>query len=555
MKEYLKNELGYVFYIVLSLVIIFSIIGLSLLTLTTNGIGKNTIRQDTTLAQDLSNKGINFFQSEIDTSFKQQIGRGLTIIEFEGLLKDMLENPAKSKYLCPKTLSITGELGVTKVCIEKSEPYSNKEEDKLKRLITVKSEGISADTKKSHVIYSKIVVGASSVPEQLNYAISTNADQNGKGGNLFLYGGIDITGDIKTDGNFLINKNAFSGWLYNPSWKTSTYPMLTATEGNSYPKIIVNSNKSIFDMTGKITGSSFESFIYNANYTNYKSILNEYKVNTISTEQQTSIQKLFKDYNKNEKNKPRIIVQEVEKDILDIAKEVNKTGKQTIGDPKYNSKGEITGYYDTFSILGSRNSTAKYGEPGKKYYIKGDLLIGRYAGTETLDNNQANYYNIILEGEYYVEGAIDIKGAKLQGNSKFYSMKDIDITSSTISGYKNGTNFFFADDFINISNISADSAINNPSIIDGFFYTKGPLLMYGFGSNIKIFGGISANRIVLTALRGKANEGDLTSESRLRIVYDLDMINKFLQNRDDNTILITSSIEPRVLEMSQTPFK
>lgn len=544
MRKLLSNQNGYALYIVFALIIIVSILGISLQIITTSGYAKNHKREEIVLAQDLSTKGIDYIQTEIDTYFKQKIGStGVTILEFEQILKDSLEDPSKSNYLCPKTVEIKGKLGITKICIQKSEKFSDKQEDRLKRIITVKSEGITTKTNQNNISYAKIVVGSSSVPEQLNYAISTNADDKGNGGNLFLFGGIDVLGDIKSDGDVYISKSGFSGYLNSPSWQDSTYAKLTAAEGNSFPKIIVNPKKNIIDMKKNITGNSLESFIKTPSLSYLSNNYRLFKVNEMDGNEQSQLQKLFKDYNLSEKNKPRVIVQNVLQDTINIKEEVNPNGKTIL-----KSCDKNTDACNTITIKGEKNKNTIYGNKKDSYYIKGNLLVGPYAGTDNLENDQKNYYNITLQGKYYVEGYIDIKGAKLYGDATFYSLKDIDITSSVINGYDGGTNFFFANDFINISNISSGTAINNYSNIDGFFYTKGHFLMYGFGSNIKINGGISANRIVLTALRGKANSGDLISESRLRVNYDFEMIKKFIETRDQNTIKITTTTEPIILE-------
>lgn len=74
MRKILRNQNGYALYIVFCLIIIVSILGISLQIITTSGYTKNHKREEVVLAQDLSTKGIDYIQTEIDTYFKQKIG-------------------------------------------------------------------------------------------------------------------------------------------------------------------------------------------------------------------------------------------------------------------------------------------------------------------------------------------------------------------------------------------------------------------------------------------------------------------------------------------------
>src|SRR5690606_11061533 len=117
-----------------------------------------------------------------------------------------------------------------------------------------------------------------------------------------------------------------------------------------------------------------------------------------------------------------------------------------------------------------------------------------------------------------------------------------------VNGY-DGSLIIFANQAINIANISVNQ--DEPSNIKGFFYSEDALEMYGVGSNIKIDGGISAKRIVLNAIRGRASDSDFhgaqkysnryyegvngqkSSKSRLWIVYNPDIIKTYSDLKEE----------------------
>ena len=89
--------------------------------------------------------------------------------------------------------------------------------------------------------------------------------------------------------------------------------------------------------------------------------------------------------------------------------------------------------------------------------------------------------------------------------------------------------------------------------------------MYGVGSNINLYGGLSAKRLILTAVRGKSSNSRYESgaaqktinsatglpakNSRLKITYDEELISQYTEfKRDEKDEAITSINPPEVLE-------
>jgi hypothetical protein len=156
-----------------------------------------------------------------------------------------------------------------------------------------------------------------------------------------------------------------------------------------------------------------------------------------------------------------------------------------------------------------------------------------------------------------VDGDVTIKGADAQFNSMMYVDGDVKIEYSRINGLnkngREGSLIIFANGKIDIQNNSVYQ--DEPSRIKGFFYSEKELEMYGVGSNIRIEGGISARKIVLNAIRGRARdtkfenaqrywndyyegvEGQRTRPSRLQIVYDPEIINTYSDIKSQEPVI------------------
>lgn len=149
MKTYLQNGKGYALLLTLAVLILFSILGLSLLTLTASGVKKNEMRQYQIQSQDLADKGITFIvketQKHLETVLSNAIKagqNGITKDAFKIALETAIDN-RKIKCENNNALEITGNNGsISKVCIEKIDSVSSDEKDKFKRKVTYRSIGI-----------------------------------------------------------------------------------------------------------------------------------------------------------------------------------------------------------------------------------------------------------------------------------------------------------------------------------------------------------------------------------------------------------------------------
>lgn len=589
--QYIKNQSGNTLLITLIILIVFSILGLSLMSLSISGLSKNEIRQDNVRSEDLSEKGIDRITQQINSELTQKIeeSNGLTRTNFINIL-----NSTINKYKCTTGSPITdssGKTGTYITCIKEVKPTYEKGnptvENELRKLIVFESHGISGNSTKT--MTTEIEIGAESAPETLKYAVGTNINtkdgiQNGEG-NLYMHGGVSVKGDFKVDGNIITRDRGYA-YLNGEQWISSILPESIPTDGVPNSKIVLGKNFYTFN-----SNLSYSSHIANNNFSN-----SSYK-------KETDIKQLFR-----EGSSPKIIIREPVISPIGITDQranfylsngerfstglnskkianVNKPNSKVI--PTYTEREctrwfifcveyknvekedgtfEMTGNntFEQLSTIGSleienSNSTFKKG-----LYVGGNLQIGNNNTTY----NPSNYSPITLDGPVYVKGNVNIQGANLKSNVLLYVEGDVNIQYSTINGKslankKEGSLIIFAKGQIKISNNSVNQ--DTPSQIKGFFYTEEDLEIFGVGSNIQIEGGISARRIVLNAIRGRASDssfsgsqritsnshfegvaGQRSRQSRLQIIYDQDIIETFSNLKQPEPIIY--KVEPPIVK-------
>lgn len=117
MKQLIKSEKGYTLLLAVVVVLIFSILGLSLITITTNGILRNETREEGIQSKDLADKGIDYLVESIQTQLQSYINTGnIGKTEFKKRLMEILTS---SNLSCATGgIVIPGDIGETKVCID-----------------------------------------------------------------------------------------------------------------------------------------------------------------------------------------------------------------------------------------------------------------------------------------------------------------------------------------------------------------------------------------------------------------------------------------------------
>lgn len=623
----LDNQSGYSLLITIVLIILFSILGLSMLALTSSGIQKNEVRQDTVRSADLSDKGIDYLSKQINSDLTIKLGsnglpRGKFIEELEKTL---------NSYLCPPshqsadeknrtTNSIKGQTGKTDVCIKS---YIDSKDDKgvdnpLRKLVTFNSIGVSGTALRN--LNSEVEIGAELVPETLKYAIGTNivnknSPQNGEG-NLLMHGGVTIQGDMKVDGNILTRDYGYA-YLSGEQWIPSIFPESLPSVGSTSSKLVLGGKSYLLKTTN-----------YNKNnILSYNNHINKVSFSDEKYYSQEEIRSLFRE------NKSPTIVQRIPIVSPIPISQVENNYKLTTGDylstgesavisnekkpsskviPKYTYSYTVTNgkcleskwgnckeYEKVYTPLESENTTftlkgnnsfkqlstignLKILESDSTFekglYVGGDLTIGNSSTSE----DPSNYANITIQGPIYVKGNVTIKGANLktevllyvEGNVNGNYNGNVDIQYSTINGKPltdgtNGSLVIFSKGQVKIANNSVNQ--DTPSKIKGFFYSEKDLEIFGVGSNIRIEGGISARRIVLNAIRGRAKDKDKNGNeykqinsptiinktdyfegvdeqnkrnSRLQIIYDPQIISTYSDLKQQEPIIF--KVDPPV---------
>lgn len=537
-----KNESGYALLLALTILVIFSILGTSLLMLTMNGIKKNENRQNTNLALDLSEKGNNYLTSELQLTLEKLIENSSpkpSKLQFKDKLDSLVNS---SKYSCPNTINFKSEqdikntnsgiivpsdFGYTLTCIAKIEKVSNEEKDILRKKLTLWSFGfVNGKLKKTT---SEIIIGTDAIPDQLRYAVSTN-----DGGNLFLHGGVQVKGDIKTDGNLIFMNHAtwFDGRNY--ILQPSVYPTLLKDDKSISAKIITTKDDAKIYQAKPKNFSSYNGHI-EGRFLNNSYYYHSYQPNEPSVTKELNNNVFFQ-------SDPISIIQKpLNKDDFSVEKEFNNYPKNAYfsNDIPQNTYKQ-NNYYITGISCYKNNSCY--------YDVNRPVQI---------NISKESYYNSsrLLNGIFYINGNVSIQNVNLFSDAVLYVKGNVKIRDSTLNGITDdSTLFIFSTGSIDISNISVDK--DTPSKIKGFFYSQDNLIMYGVGSNIHISGGLSAKRIILTAVRGSSTNYKYDSstvqegkQSRLQITYDEKLIEQFGSfKRDKEEEYITSINPPEILK-------
>src|SRR5690625_1123887 len=545
-----KNKHGYTLFLVVFIVIMFGVLSTALLALTTSGAQRNLVREDVTKATELSEKGTNHIVQQIQKELTDSIGpEGVTKEVFQANFARVLQ-----KYLCDggseSINSIRTEDGDYVTYIEN---YQNSND--LKKLITLKSTGIVDNQEKK--IKTTLELGASSVPDVLNYAVGTNMTsnhpRNGEG-NLLLHGGVEITGDLKVDGHLITHDKGTGAY----QWLHRIRPL----EGNEQAKLVLGKNMYTLQRD-PLTGNerAHERYLQTSPENSNNHVL------------QDAPEQLF-----DQGHAPKLVNRTANETDIDITENKNiyyydensagisrvKTNG-TIENQKYSQEKVYpyretcflgcTQYYNRTINLREQTEFKQLANRGKITMRRGHhkFIDGLYAGNGlTIGNNgQSPNENISIEGTMYVDGNVDIQGTNLQANAMLFVDGDVEIRFSTIKGLQTdngtGTLIIFATGDIFIANISENE--DDPSDINGYFYSEEFLELYGVGSNVRIEGGIAAKRVVLNAIRGKVKTRPFSGyshsagqvgyyqssvvqkneRSRLQVIYDPELIENYLQ--------------------------
>ena len=144
--KYVHNDSGYALLLSILILIMFSVLGMSMLALSSQGIKQNSYRADDTQAIRQSEKGIDRIVADINAELTNSLGEnGLSAAAFETKLNDTLD-----KYRCERNhiKSVNTNNGIYDVCIDK-QPLSIPNDDgtynDLRKIVSFASIGSSND--------------------------------------------------------------------------------------------------------------------------------------------------------------------------------------------------------------------------------------------------------------------------------------------------------------------------------------------------------------------------------------------------------------------------
>ena len=556
MKFFVKDEKGSTLLLVLLMVLIFTVLGMALISSSLSGTKRTIHRESDVQATALAEMGIDYIEEYVATeldALKDADGKielhdpnnpNRSVAElFQKKLEDILAGINENYTNDGQAYSI-----------EDIDVLLTESDNSIDGTISFTSTGIANGISKTLNTVLKLDAGGTF--NVLSYAV-------GAEGNVFLHGSPTIYGDLYVGNNLYVYDKAhvYSGQDY---YIPSVYPCLQSDNsivGNDIKRIkkITNYQKHIRgEEPGTYTPTpnqnandqAFLQTTFSCSPPKFEKIMTDFSsIDILGSSERFKI--LSPDFSGTFRNNftlnnsfPQSLVR------------VNFTrnwpfliinSKQTIGG--LHSTNRVIIQQGTDLTLGWQDPNTEQFKGGM--YVGGDLYIGNpYTNSDA--NDVSSYDEISIKGPIYVDGNLYIRGADVKFDSTVYVTGETEIRNSRLRGIENqdfeSSLVLFGEDAVKISNIS--SFENNRDLISkvrGFFYSNSLLEMYGVGSNIEIEGGIFAQDIVLNAIRGNSYDyfvsnyyepGDVgwyferdksqksmnPSMSRLRIIHNAELI-------------------------------
>src|SRR5690625_2663730 len=135
------NEKGYTLFLVVLMIVVFSVISMSLITVTISGAKRSEVRENVTQAGELAEKGLKHLMNQIDFELQQEIEKvpdGMKKSEFIEKLEVVVD-----KYTCDELNNLineSNETGEYTACVEE---HIDKGSDSLPHKVRIQSKGIA----------------------------------------------------------------------------------------------------------------------------------------------------------------------------------------------------------------------------------------------------------------------------------------------------------------------------------------------------------------------------------------------------------------------------
>lgn len=550
----LKNESGYTIVLTLMLIVLFTILGISMMNLTLSGSKKSESREANTQASDLSMKGLDYFVETIqyDVNAYLNVTGGKSITDYKNYFDLEL-----AKYSCSQgtTLLEDTTTGEAVYCIEKIEPANAI--DTLKH-VTIYSKG---------TVDGKVKENRTVVQMGLNhpskYAIQAYKTTNANAGDLHLYGGLKVVGDIYSDNNLVMSNNA----PFKVAPVESVFPELT---GLTDERALAITNGKTFYKENIFQQANVEKEISSITF-NTSNISSDKLIDTHFTINPG----LIIDSKRFARNSSNVKINETEllwqrnhsfisrfKPLPDVAVASQATGYRLNSNQnrvvnqlgisnaeEFNLDWVLLGENNFKSVAFPKDVTLQHGvgstsssifQPSLNVsdyaYIGADLMIGNEVKTETdLSLEDYLYTNVLglvnglealtnyettveLNGTFYVNDDLYISGARLKGNATIFVRDKVEILFSEIDAninivaggniamrYISNNHNAYYDGSNTIFNGREYAISSKPqSKLKGFIHSNSGIEIIGTSSWLDFKGVLSAPHVKLTSIRGRA---------------------------------------------------
>lgn len=488
--KYVEKEQGYTLLITVMIIVLFTILGMSLMSLTISGANRSELRESTSQAQDLAMKATDFAVEEIKLKMTTALAGGKNASAFKTALENVL-----NEYLCSNGMTVLPNTttGTAEVCI--LAPYSDiSPNNPYKKIVLFNSVGKANG--KEETIQSTYEIGADLNLEPFDYVISTFKNkEDSTGGDLAIHGGVEITGNMNVDGNLYISRNSKYKDTVVHSVLPRAYDSQINLSGDSYKKESPNDSK--------VNSTSIDKLFYNATVPSKKKFdilqsnfgfipkIDEFKFNESS--EGVTIMNVG-----NLENLGTNI------GAWDLKSKANKTVLKFWGETDHDWT--LWGKNSFNSVAFPKDLKLKY-DPKLLRDVEFSVSNGAYIGADfNIGLGPSDEVGVLdteveLDGVFYVNDDLHIKSAELTGNAIFYVRDKVNIEFSKING-----NFtIFAGGDINMKYVSNNHNDNNKrSIVNGFIHSNKSITIDGATSLMTINGGISAKDIFITSIRGRS---------------------------------------------------
>ncbi|MBY6273970.1 MAG: hypothetical protein CW346_17505, partial [Bacillaceae bacterium] len=166
MKTLIRREEGYALLITVFVSLLFTVLALSLLSVSLSGVKRSQTSENIVQARELSAKGIDHLTNQIYRELNEALGEeGLPRSEFIERL-----NQTINAYKCDGSgIRETNRTGEYAACISKIEDITdaNGEPNPLRKIVTFVSTGSSGGEEKR--MTATYEIGTQAVPEPLHY--------------------------------------------------------------------------------------------------------------------------------------------------------------------------------------------------------------------------------------------------------------------------------------------------------------------------------------------------------------------------------------------------